>query len=337
MIIAGVYQITNQINGKFYIGSSVDVRKRWNNHKHYVSGSKSGLCSYIHRAIRKYGIGNFTFTVLEECAPVKEVLLAREQHYLDTLKPEYNVLPTAGSNLGFKMPPSFFEKRCGLTAWNKGIPMSEGEHKQKFAHAPWTDERRQKTSKALLGKPAWNKGMTMSEAHCQKLAEAHIGQKAWNLGIPHSQETLTTLSQIGKENYKNNPEHQRRATEAARKVNTGRKHSAETNRKKSESNLASPKRKAFAESRRDIPRTEEVKQKVKASLAVSKAAEEYHQNRVGKSRGNNPSGHYGVIEDKSRNKWQARVKGKSYGRFDKLEDAVAKVREVCAELGISLG
>jgi hypothetical protein len=38
--------------------------------------------------------------MLEYCN-LSEVI-TREQHYLDTLKPEYNALKTAGSLLGFK-------------------------------------------------------------------------------------------------------------------------------------------------------------------------------------------------------------------------------------------
>jgi hypothetical protein len=44
--------------------------------------------------------------VLEECKPIKETLLEREQHYLDRWKPEYNILPKAGSRLGSTSPHS---------------------------------------------------------------------------------------------------------------------------------------------------------------------------------------------------------------------------------------
>jgi len=60
----------------------------------------------------KYGYSNFTLEILEYCEP--ENALAREQHYLDHLKPEYNILQialaaqdawgcfAAGSILGYK-------------------------------------------------------------------------------------------------------------------------------------------------------------------------------------------------------------------------------------------
>ena len=54
----------------------------------------------IHKALLKYGYSEFRLDILEYCDG-KEVIY-REQYYLDLLKPEYNILKTAGSSLGFK-------------------------------------------------------------------------------------------------------------------------------------------------------------------------------------------------------------------------------------------
>jgi len=56
--------------------------------------------SKIYRALLKYGYSNFSLEILEYCDPNNT--LAREQHYIDLLKPEYNILQKAGSSLGFK-------------------------------------------------------------------------------------------------------------------------------------------------------------------------------------------------------------------------------------------
>ena len=50
----------------------------------------------INKAMLKYGCLNFRFEILEYCEPYEAI--KREQHYLDLFKPEYNVLPKAGSN-----------------------------------------------------------------------------------------------------------------------------------------------------------------------------------------------------------------------------------------------
>lgn len=54
----------------------------------------------ILKTLIKYGYSNFKVEILEFCN--KDEVLAREQYYLDLLKPEYNILTTAGSSLGYK-------------------------------------------------------------------------------------------------------------------------------------------------------------------------------------------------------------------------------------------
>lgn len=54
----------------------------------------------IYTALIKYGFDQFKLEILEYCS--REHLLEREQYYLDTIKPEYNLLKIAGSSLGFR-------------------------------------------------------------------------------------------------------------------------------------------------------------------------------------------------------------------------------------------
>lgn len=54
----------------------------------------------IYKALLKYGHSSFKLDILEYCSP--NVLIEREQHYFDQLKPEYNILKVAGSSFGFK-------------------------------------------------------------------------------------------------------------------------------------------------------------------------------------------------------------------------------------------
>jgi len=56
----------------------------------------------IYKAILAHGYSNFSLEILEYCEPDKNIILEREQYYLDLLKPEYNILSTAGSSLGHK-------------------------------------------------------------------------------------------------------------------------------------------------------------------------------------------------------------------------------------------
>lgn len=91
--ISGIYKISSP-SGNFYIGSSVNIGKRWAAHRSYLRCDKHGNPK-LQAAWHKYGETCLTLEVLEQCSP--EGLLAREQHYLDTLKPNYNIAKDAMS------------------------------------------------------------------------------------------------------------------------------------------------------------------------------------------------------------------------------------------------
>lgn len=78
-MICGIYKIENLINHKCYIGQSVDIKRRWRQHKTVCS---EGTRDYpLYRAFKKYGLENFSFEVLEECP--REALNEREQYYIE--------------------------------------------------------------------------------------------------------------------------------------------------------------------------------------------------------------------------------------------------------------
>lgn len=94
-----VYKITNITNNKIYIGSTVNLKKRKNNHLRFLRKNKH--CNiYLQKSFNKYGEHNFQFQVLEKCSPSN--LVEREQYYIDTLNPNYNICKIAGSILGIK-------------------------------------------------------------------------------------------------------------------------------------------------------------------------------------------------------------------------------------------
>jgi len=82
----GIYKITNKITNECYIGQSVDIEKRWENHKrllkrnhHRYEGSKQK--SVLQNAWNKYGEDNFEFIIIEECS--KEELNNREVYWIN--------------------------------------------------------------------------------------------------------------------------------------------------------------------------------------------------------------------------------------------------------------
>lgn len=77
-----VYKITNKLNNKGYIGITSNLQKRWNQHKHQAK-SKVGKNYPLYRAIRKYGIDNFKFEVIEENVKTIKELGKLERFYIN--------------------------------------------------------------------------------------------------------------------------------------------------------------------------------------------------------------------------------------------------------------
>ena len=91
--VIGIYKITNLVNGKSYIGQSVNIQKRFNAHKSVAFNPNDANYNYpLYRAIRKYGLENFSFEVLEEC-DISE-LNNKEIYYIS----KYNTYGKCGYN-----------------------------------------------------------------------------------------------------------------------------------------------------------------------------------------------------------------------------------------------
>lgn len=120
---AGVYCIINSVNNKRYVGSSIDLQRRFReyfNFSRLITVEKNRV---IVRALLKHGYANFRLEILEYCN--KEECLSREQYYLDLLKPEYNTLLIAGSPQGVKQSYEHVLKNSGKNHYNFGKNQSE--------------------------------------------------------------------------------------------------------------------------------------------------------------------------------------------------------------------
>lgn len=144
---SGIYKITNTVNGKFYIGSSKKIEERWDWHKQYLNG-KYHINPKLQHAWDFYGEEKFIFEIVEEVE--FSLLLEREQHYLDLLKPYereigYNICPTS----------------CG------------GDN---FTYNPRKEEIRQKLSNMFSGEKNGMFGKTHSEVAIKLQKEKSVGR-----------------------------------------------------------------------------------------------------------------------------------------------------------------
>jgi len=157
---SGIYMWTNLLTGDIYIGQSSDLSKRFR--KYFtLSYLKSKESFIISRALIKYGYVNFSVSILEYCD--KDILLEKEQYYLDSLQPQYNILKIAGSSSGYN-------------------------HSQ---------ESRDKRSKALKGIYTGSKsalfGTTHSKETIAKMSLNRRGEKNTFYGKTHNEESLVLM------------------------------------------------------------------------------------------------------------------------------------------------
>ena len=103
---SGIYRWVNNLNGKTYVGSAINLSKRLGSYFNEKELNKNPRP--IQDALLKYGHLNFTLEIFEYCSKAK--LLEREQFYLDLLIPDYNILKYAYSLLGFKHSEETLEK-----------------------------------------------------------------------------------------------------------------------------------------------------------------------------------------------------------------------------------
>lgn len=125
---SGIYLFTNKNTGKQFIGSAVNLRNRFTQY-YSIKYLERYFSMRINRALLKYGHENFTLTILEYCLPEK--CLKRKDYYIDLLKPEYNILPKAGSRLCAKVS-SETRKKIFISKKGKKNPFFGKTHSQKI-------------------------------------------------------------------------------------------------------------------------------------------------------------------------------------------------------------
>ena len=159
-----MYRWVKIISGESYIGSSVNLGKRFINYYNYNHLSDPRCNMLIYRALLKYGYSNFKLEILEYCDQAS--VLDRENFYLELVKPEYNILEKAGSSLGYKHTE---ETKYKMSVRAKGRVFS-AEHRAKLRESAInrTDETKVK-NRAHMGILNLSKG--------KKVEVTNIGTK----------------------------------------------------------------------------------------------------------------------------------------------------------------
>ena len=107
---SGIYMWTNLTNNKKYVGSSVNLKRRFLEYYNTTRLLRESSMP-INLALLKYGYSKFSLEILEYC-DIKDIMI-REKHYFDLFNPEYNILEFPGSpskGKGWKHSEATIEK-----------------------------------------------------------------------------------------------------------------------------------------------------------------------------------------------------------------------------------
>jgi len=165
---SGIYCFTNKMNGKKYVGSSISLGRRFSQYFNVNNLTRQSYMT-ICKSLLKYGYSGFSVEILEYCSSSE--LLIREKHFMDLLKPEYNISmepshPFLGRNHSD-------ETRAKLRVFFKGkvYPERTGEKNPMFGKTH-SDEVREKISEAKLNISLPN----FTEKHKAAISAALMGK-----------------------------------------------------------------------------------------------------------------------------------------------------------------
>ena len=156
----GIYKIVNRENGKYYVGSSIDLSGRIARHKRELN-NRTHPNPKLLRAWEKYGEESFDFQILYYCD--EDETIEVEQEFLDF---GFNNHP----NMLYNIAKNSLAPGTGLPSTKKGKKLSE--------------ETRRKMSLARMGKPSPNKGNKYSKEIRDKMKR---DRKGWSKGEENSQ------------------------------------------------------------------------------------------------------------------------------------------------------
>lgn len=189
MNYSGVYKIENKITGDYYIGSSIDIAKRWYAHKWELRNNKHNN-PHLQNSWNKYKKKNFQFIILVITEPEEAMIL--EDKILQKWDCSYNIAPRVQN---YEVSEETRQKLSEAAMGNQNtlghrhteetkLKMSESHKGMSFARS---EERNRKISEAMKGRTFTKeakkklsnalKGRTFSEESKRKMSESHKGKK----------------------------------------------------------------------------------------------------------------------------------------------------------------
>lgn len=126
-----IYKITNLVNNKIYVGQTLQsIQNRWNQHISTAFKENSSDKYAIHYAIRKYGIKNFSFGIIEEVS--NNLLDERECYWIKKLNTHISY--HQGYNMTFGGEGrNTTDVSLIISLWEKGLTLTEISNKTGYS------------------------------------------------------------------------------------------------------------------------------------------------------------------------------------------------------------
>lgn len=230
----GIYLITCTGNKRRYVGSSNNIPYRWRKHKEKLASGKHWN-QFLQRSWNKYGGETFEFAVLEEAEDVTQLHI-REQYWIDTLHPEFNLSPYANRPTTEGLTYSEeTRQRMSMGIRKSWDALSEEERKERGAKSrhPISEEH-----KARLREVNGRINEQRREARLRQRAEWETGKaereqerreklRLANTGKQRSEKTRTKLREVALQQQAD-PEykakHQKAVSEAMQRPEVKERH-----------------------------------------------------------------------------------------------------------------
>jgi group I intron endonuclease len=192
----GIYCIENVVSGKKYIGSSMNINKRFATHRSSLKHNRHH-CAYLQRAVNKYGIDQFKFHIIEETNfNTRDQLQSLEQVYIDSQDNLYNVGSVGGGdNLTNNPNRDDIILRTSNTIRSNIKRMTEKERKEKWGHSGKLNGRWKHGKSMKVICPVCNTNEKSAGAKTCMRCQTYDRKGAKNsfYGKTHSEETLKIL------------------------------------------------------------------------------------------------------------------------------------------------
>jgi group I intron endonuclease len=163
----GIYKITCLSNKKIYIGSTVKLVNRIQQHKWHLKNNRHHN-PILQSSYNKYGSDQFEYEIIESCD--EKSLIQREQYWMDFYK----------ATLGFNIVPRADRKKVSEETKKKISIANKGKKKSLKTRKKMSIAQSNRSLEWKKAISEGKKGKLFSEDHKEKLSMARIGKRHKN-------------------------------------------------------------------------------------------------------------------------------------------------------------